>query len=74
MLAANFVLAAIFMPAAIFVPAANLLLAAIFVPAAFFGLAGLIVFCLFCCCTSQVYSYGHEEDVSSPSHTFHGEA
>ena len=43
---ANFVLAAIFLLAEIFVPAANFVLAAIFV------LAGIFVFCLFCCFTS----------------------
>ena len=29
-----------------------------------------ILFCLFCCFTSQVNSYGHGGTVSSPNHTF----
>ena len=62
MLAANFVLAGIF------VPAANFVLAAIFV------LAGIFVFCLFCCFTSQVNYFGHGETVSSPYHIVPGEA
>ena len=28
------------------------------------------LFCLFCCFTSQVNSYGHGGTVSSPNHTF----
>ena len=28
------------------------------------------LFCLFCCFTSQVNSYGHGGKVSSPNHTF----
>ena len=30
----------------------------------------LLCFCLFCCFTSQVNSYGHCGTVSSPNHTF----
>ena len=30
----------------------------------------LSFFCLFCCFTSQVNSYGHYGTVSSPNHTF----
>ena len=30
--------------------------------------------CLFCCSTSQVNSYGHGGTVSSPNHTFPGQA
>ena len=33
-------------------------------------LALLESFCLFCCFTSQVNSYGHGGTVSSPNHTF----
>ena len=33
------------------------------------GVPSLFV-CLFCCFTSQVYSYGHCGTVSSPNHTF----
>ena len=56
--AAILVLAANFVLAGIFVPAANLVLAGIFVPLAnfvlaeIFVLAGIFVFCLFCCFTS----------------------
>ena len=32
--------------------------------------AARFCFCLFCCFTSQVNSYGHGGTVSSPSHTF----
>ena len=71
-LAANFVLAGIFVLAEIFVPAANFVLAAIFllaeifvlaanfVLAAIFVLAGFFLFCLFCCFTSpsqQLWSW-----------------
>ena len=31
------------------------------------------LFCLFCCFTSQVNSYGHYGTVSSPNHTFPGQ-
>ena len=32
--------------------------------------AGSFCFCLFCCFTSQVNSYGHGGTVSSPNHTY----
>ena len=34
----------------------------------------VVDFCLFCCFTSQVNSYGHCETVSSPNHNFPGQA
>ena len=40
---------------------------------AIFFLTGILfmgTFCMFCCFTSQVNSYGHDGAVSSPSHTF----
>ena len=67
-------LAGIFVPTAKFVLAGIFGSAANFVLAAIFVLAEIFVFCLFCCFTSQVNNYGHGETVSSPNHTFPGQA
>ena len=65
-------LAGIFVPGAIFLLAGFFVRAGMFVPAAIFVLAGIFVFC--CFTPSQVNIYGHGETVSSPNHTFNGQA
>ena len=72
--AANFVLAGFFVPLANFVLAAIFLLAEIvqaanFVLAEFFVLAGIFVFCLFCCFTSpsqQLWPWRDSQFTLSP--------